>query len=214
MAWFVRFTRFLDAHLVYAQEANQSCGIACALMVAFKINKLSPGQRALYMEKEVYRVFDQATGTTGYDGTKGTDSGDLAKALNKLGSIGQWRYDQLTPSQVPQAVVDSVGADFLGPVIDTSQRGRWPIILGLDWTGGGGHWVVVDTVNHIAGNYYASVCDPWDGDVHVTKMEIGKRFDYTGAPVPFSWDLGGTRHDYNTPSVGGVKIGDVIRRIA
>src|SRR5947209_5502757 len=106
MAWFMRFTRFLDAHLVYAQEAPQSCGIACALMVAFKINKLSPGRRALYMEQEVYRVFDQAAGTAGYSGAQGTGSADLAKMLNRLGSIGVWRYDQLTPGQVPQAVVD------------------------------------------------------------------------------------------------------------
>jgi len=43
---------------------------------------------------------------------------------------------------------------------------------------------------------YATVCDPWDGNVHVTEIKTGQPFKYRGAPVPMSWDLGGTRHEY------------------
>ena len=53
MAWFTRFTRFGDVHLVYSQEAENSCGIACVMMTVFKISKLSPGVRSLYKEKQI-----------------------------------------------------------------------------------------------------------------------------------------------------------------
>ncbi len=63
--------------------------------------------------------------------------------------------------------------------------------------------MVVDTVVSWGGELHASVCDPWDGDVHVTKVRPGHPLHYTGAQVPLSWDLGGARHSYPTPSHGG-----------
>ena len=63
MAWFTRFTRFGDVHLVYAQEQQNSCGIACVMMTVFKINKLTPGVRALHTEREIYGVYSRVSHT-------------------------------------------------------------------------------------------------------------------------------------------------------
>jgi hypothetical protein len=60
---------------------------------------------------------------------------------------------------------------------------------------------------------YASVCDPWDGNVHITKFKVGSPFNYVGAKVPLSWDLGGKKHDYSSPSPGSPN-GWVVRRIS
>jgi len=38
MAWFTRITRFGDVHLVYGQEHDRSCGLACIMMCVFKLN--------------------------------------------------------------------------------------------------------------------------------------------------------------------------------
>jgi hypothetical protein len=54
MAWFSRFTRFGDMHLVYGQEANMSCGIASVMMCVFKINKLNPGATSVTVEQDIY----------------------------------------------------------------------------------------------------------------------------------------------------------------
>ena len=92
-------------------------------------------------------------------------------------------------------------------------RPRTPIILLVGWSAGGAHFVLVDTVNQTPLGKYASVCDPWDGNVHITKFDIGSNFTYEGARVPLSWDLpGGTRHDYSTTSTGSPN-GWVVRQI-
>jgi hypothetical protein len=39
MSWHISLTRFASAHIVKKQDAVNSCGIACILMVNFKIKK-------------------------------------------------------------------------------------------------------------------------------------------------------------------------------
>lgn len=45
--------------------------------------------------------------------------------------------------------------------------------------------MVIDTVNNFFGQLYASVCDPWDGDVHVTPFTIGSPFVYSARNLAF-----------------------------
>jgi hypothetical protein len=77
-----------------------------------------------------------------------------------------------------------------------------PILVLVGWGGGGAHWVVIDTVRTLGGTLYATVCDPWDGNVHVTRFRRGQPFRYNASRVPLSWDLGGTRHRYEGTSHG------------
>ena len=109
MAWFTRFTRFGDDHLVYAQEADNYCGIACVMMCVFKINKLRPGATAVTQEQEIYRVYDrhfqrmapaQRNGTP-YDGSIYTYAGILAATLNDL-NCGTWEAVCLNENAVSQ----------------------------------------------------------------------------------------------------------------
>ncbi|MBM4077408.1 MAG: hypothetical protein FJ267_17410 [Planctomycetes bacterium] len=219
MAWFSRFTRFGDAHIVYAQEAENSCGIACVMMNVFKINKLIPGAQAVHKEQEVYKVYSEVTGST-YDGSTYSFATKLAEVLNKL-NVGTWQATNVGAANVSQAIVDSVGVDVVGQSLGGGWPASWianqlkpinPIIVLVGWTAGGAHFVVVDVVNQTPWGMYASVCDPWDGDVHITEFETGRNFNYIGARNAFSWDLGGYRHDYSTTSTGSPN-GWVVRRI-
>jgi hypothetical protein len=210
MAWFTRFTRFGDAHLVYAQEAENSCGIACVLMTVFKINKFTLGRPAVHAERRIYDVYGAAAGAT-YDGSAYTYANHLATTLCQL-DVGTWTAENIGANAVSQAIMDHVGVQTVGagPLVNALVPGA-PMITLVGWGTGGAHFVVVDTVNRFAGRLYASVCDPWDGDVHITPFAAGAPFHYVGAASPFSWDLGGTRHEYSTPSVGNSN-GWVIRR--
>ena len=211
MAWFTRFTRFGDVHMVYAQENECSCGIAAVMMTVFKINELVPGAQAMYKEQEVYDVYSDVIGSK-YDGTAYTYVDKLATVLNRL-NVGTWEAVDIGAVNVPQAIVDSVGIEIVGvdPLINELCQGD-PIIILIRWDDGDGHIVVVDTVNSWSGRLYASVCDPWDGDVHITRFKIGKPFHYEAEANVFSWDLGGKRHEYKGTRPGEVK-GWVVRKI-
>lgn len=211
MAWFVRFTRFLDAHLVYAQEAENSCGIASVMMCVFKINKLRPGAEALHTEQEIYDVYSGVSSTT-YDGSAYTYASHLASTLNQL-DVGTWEAKNVGATNVASAVVNGLGGSVPPGPHAVYPDGKGPVIVLVKWTAAGAHFVVVDTVvrTPLTGSLNATVCDPWDGDVHVTPLETGQPFHYVGSHVPWSWDLGGTRHEYNSDSPGNAN-GWVVRR--
>jgi hypothetical protein len=186
MAWFTRFTRFGDIHLVYGQEADKSCGIASVMMCVFKLNKLRPGSDSITVENDICAKYAAALGKS-YDPSKaGTYPDQLATVLNEF-TDGNWRWHKTPPSDVPQTLVDQVGVtQGLGPVVDVE-----PVILGVDWDMGGAHWVVVDTIRTSSGNQYATICDPWDANVHMQKFNVGGPFYYDAASGGFMinfWD--------------------------
>jgi hypothetical protein len=208
MGWFVRVTRFASVHVVYGQEQKNSCGIACVMMVNFKQKKglvataastagiplIGPAvapvltkaalDSAVAVEKEVYKAYAEVSGAP-YDGTVYTRATLLGRVLSKLG-IGEWEGVFIGEGEVAGAVLDSLTGDN-----DT------PIILLTNWkSDGGGHFVVCDQVHKFMGSYYACICDPWNGDVVITKFERGQPFEYT-AKDPFgSWSIGGFKHEY------------------
>lgn len=214
MGWFTRFTRFGDAHIVFSQEGDNACGIACTMMCVFKITKLTPGVTSVYTEQQIYAAYSAASGAA-YDGSAYTYTNHLATVLNGL-SCGTWEQANVGPNGVADAIIDSVGTDIVGagPIVNSLHR-SWPIIVLVGWDGGkGAHFVVVDTVNSVLGNTYASVCDPWDGDVHITPFSSGQPFHYTGEASPFSWSIGpGPEHSYALPSTGAGG-GWIVRRTA
>lgn len=207
MGWFSRFTRFGDMHWVYGQDNGVACGVACAIMAVFKIHKITPGTKAVYDEDTIIKLATKMFGPNPL-GSAGLDNDKLVQLLNapELKMPG-WKVHTLTPTDVPKKIINKVGVTkSLGPVINVK-----PMILGIDWSGGGGHWVVVDTVRQFMGKQYATVCDPWDANVHMVPIKKDATFDYTGDKV-IGFDFWGKRHEYDSPSVGGVFLGDVVYR--
>lgn len=224
MGWFVRITRFASVHMVYGQEKENSCGIACCMMVNFKQKKgliaraaatsaipvvgpmIAPTltsaalKSAVAIEEEVYKVYGEVSGAP-YDGSAYTWTDQLPKVLNKLG-IGTWQEAWVGEGGVAGAVLDSL-----------SRPNGYPIILLSNWNLGGGHFVVCDEVNTVLGTSYASICDPWNANVVVTSFKRGEVFKYTGKDPFGSWDLGGIKHSYETNNDGKLS-GWVIRRTA
>jgi hypothetical protein len=88
---------------------------------------------------------------------------------------------------------------------NTILRG-YPILMGVHWGGGGGHAVLVDTINKFpfANAWWASVCDPGDGDVHTAPLEMGKQLIYKGQRTRWSFNtpgLGQPQHNYQKKKV-------------
>lgn len=204
MAWFSRFTRFGDVHLVYGQEANMSCGIASVMMCVFKINKLKPGATAVTVEKDIYKKYEATIGKAYTPESTGTYPTGLATVLNEF-TTGTWRWHQTPVNDVPQVLIDQVGVTpGLGPTVDVN-----PVILGVDWDLGGAHWVVVDTVREWVGSNYATICDPWDTNVHIQKFSTGGPFFYDAASGGFMVNLWGTNKGETQPYKGNAAKGQV-----
>jgi hypothetical protein len=207
MAWFSRFTRFGDMHWVFGQENSISCGVACVIMAAFKINKLQPNTKSIFTEKDIIK---NATALFGPNplGSYGLGNGQLMQLLNHPDlRMGGWMYSNLPRNDIPAHIAKKVGiSGSLGPILNVT-----PMIAGIDWSGGGGHWVLIDTVREFNGQKYATVCDPWDANVHIVPLNVGTPFNYTGQKA-FGVDFGGTHHAYTTPSKGSVFLGDILVR--
>jgi hypothetical protein len=204
MAWFSRITRFGDTHLVYGQEANMSCGIASVMMCVFKINKLKPGSTAVTIEKDIYKKYEAAMGSAYAPETTGTYPDKLATILNSFTS-GNWSWHKTPPNDVPQALIDQVSVTYgLGPVVDVE-----PVILGVDWDMGGAHWVVCDTIRDVVFARYATICDPWDTNVHLQSFKTGGPFFYDAAGGGFMVNFGGTSKGDTKPYVGNAAKGQV-----
>ncbi len=207
MAWFTRFTRFGDMHLVYGQEANMSCGLASLMMCVFKINKLKPGNTAVTVEEDIRKKYEAALGQRAYNSeTTGTYPTRLATILNSF-TKGNWQWHQTPVNDVPQVLLDQVGVESFGPTLDVN-----PVILGVDWDTGGAHWVVVDTIRDAFGNHYATICDPWDTNVHIQKFKVGSPFYYDAANGGFTIDFWGKHKDYGNSAKGQVKTWGMIYR--
>jgi len=207
MAWFSRFTRFGDMHWVFGQERNISCGVACVIMAAYKVNKLRPGVQSSFTEADILALGTKLFGPKPL-GDSGLTIDRITKLLNHPSlKMPGWKYQRLPRKSVPAKLVKTIGTTGgVGPTINVK-----PMIVMIDWKGGGSHYVVVDTVRTFLGSLYATFCDPWDASVHVVKMEKGKALAYTGSPTA-GVDFGGTHYEYDTPSVGSVFDGDVFWR--
>ncbi len=205
MSWFTRFTRFGDMHMVFSQEAENSCGIACCRMVIFKVNKVKLDSSAFESEDTLDGAYGDIIKAK-YDGSAYTFASKLAKLLNKF-VPGNWTAENVGASNVAQALLDGVGKtanpSSLTEVIINNVKKISPIVVLVGWSTNGAHFVVIDTIHEVNGTLYASVCDPWDGDVHVTSFALCQPFNYTGASQPLSWNLGAApEHKYATPSAG------------
>ena len=201
MVWFTRFTRFGDVHLVYGQERGQSCGPSSVAMCVAKIKKLSsPG--AIQSEQAIRQLYASTVGGSSAFVFNNSNVSGLVTILNKL-SCGNWTAE----GYGYQRLVDVVGENsaLSGPIITVN-----PVILRIGWPNGSGHFVVVDTIRTFLGSEYATVCDPWDANVHVTEFDRSG-FSYKAKPVmgvdlwgtaTHVWEEGGTVHSQERSEFG------------
>jgi hypothetical protein len=211
--WYVRLTRYASAHMVYAQMAQNSCGIACMMMVNFKMKKglMAAGvaaggavsvvpvigsfvgaslaksaiDDAVKTEKEVYREYTKVTGSP-YDGSAYSDMDMFPAVLRNLG-LGNWVTE------------DAPGgaAGFAAAAKSHVARGA-PVIGCVEWNANSRHFVVVDEFH----GDNACVCDPGDGQLHVTKMKDGASITYNAGERVIAWSVGGKKGDYPTGQTG------------
>lgn len=220
MSWFVRVTRFASVHMVYAQHAQNSCGMASIMMVNFKLKKglMLAGmaasssmsvvpvvgsfiggtlsrrafEAAVKTEKQVYAEYTKVTGSP-YDGSQYSDAMHFPTVLKNLG-LGNWECVHVGEAGFAEAAKSATNAGA-------------PVIGHVVWNGGGAHFVVIDE-NHFG---YACVCDPWDGHLHVVRMRNGDPVTYNADDTPIGWDVGGKRNDYPKGSSGKFS-GWIVRR--
>lgn len=206
MAWFTRFTRFGDVHIVYGQEAGMSCGLASVMMCVFKVNKLEPGKTAVTVEEDIRKKYQAQLGTAYNSEQVGTYPQHLATILTSL-TPGTWRWHNLSGTAVVPKLISKVGVTSgLGPVATVE-----PVIIGVDWDLGGAHWIVIDTIRQPLFSQYATVCDPWDANVHMQEIKSGSPFTYDAGSGGFminAWDTSiaeGRKQKYDNTSKGMVK---------
>lgn len=211
MSWFVRISRFASVHMVNSQHAQNSCGMASIMMVNFKMKKgvmmagMAAGASvsvvpvigqfvgatlskaaidyAVKTEKQVYAEYTKVTGSP-YDGSQYSDAMNFPAVLKNLG-LGDWEC------------VNTGEAGFAAAAKTATGNGA-PIIGHVVWDGGGAHFVVIDEF-HLG---YGCVCDPWDGELHVTRMASGSSVTYNASDTMISFSIGGQRHDYPSGSTG------------
>jgi hypothetical protein len=188
MAWFSRISRWGDIHLVFGQRWQNSCGLASVLMCVFKTNKLTPGASSFRVETEVRDRYTQLLGSAYDPATTGTFPQHLVTILNEFTNV-TWAHTTPSVNDVSGQIVRSVGetsALVLGPTLGCS-----PVIVGIDWTGGGAHWVVIDSVRSLGSYRWATICDPWDTNLHINRFRIGHPFTYDAGDVVAGVDIGG-----------------------
>jgi hypothetical protein len=67
----------------------------------------------------------------------------------------------------------------------------------------------VEPIREFAGTRYATICDPWDSNVHLQSFKTGSPFLYDAAQGGFSIDFGGTHKQQREPYKGNAAKGQV-----
>ena len=202
MAWFIRTSRS-GVHAVYSQQAQNSCGIACVIMVNFKLKKwklavaasaasagivaAAPGMvmavtDTMRSEKEVDAAYAKVTGQP-YDGSTDSDARLLPQVLNQL-LIGRWQTEFVPANRLADNI------------INRSKFSSAPFIALVHWRGGAGHFVTCDNVVTVNGTTWADFCDPWDGSVRTLALRSGESITYHAKTEPGYMDFMGQRNTY------------------
>jgi hypothetical protein len=129
MAWADAVASNGDNYRLYSQEKQQSCGVACTMML-LKLKQNREGD-----ESTIRGYFTAAEGTVNLDAS-GARSFD-ATGTTQSPIIGVLAKYNIRANQVARK--------YVGKWIKEARPGK-PVILGVDWgvsgVGQGGHWVV------------------------------------------------------------------------
>ena len=206
MGWSLRSSRN-GVHVVYGQKAERSCGIACIVMVNFKLKKwqlaaavsaapagllaAAPGtiaalSGAVKSEEEVDAAYAKVTGHP-YLGNTDTFATILPLVLNKL-DIGRWVGKCIPFDKLADTIIDRT----LTP----------PFITLVRWRSGGGHFVVCDNVVSWGKQVFADFCDPWDAAVRTLPLSRGQDDIVYQAQDQPGLELGQTHKTYSSNKTG------------
>ncbi len=116
----------------------------------------------------------------------------MHKVLNDL-KIGVWEHAAPPNQDIPALLIKKLPPDQFGAGLANTLLRGLPVMLKVQWGGGASHAVVLDTITQIGGSstFYGAICDPADGDVHITEFKVGSQIVYRGRRVTFSlnfWD--------------------------
>jgi hypothetical protein len=198
-SWHIRFTNYATVHVTHKQEKVNSCGIACILMINFKMKKglmatgvaagaalnvvpVVGGYLAVQMSRQavdyavkteplVYKVYSDVVGSP-YDGTAYTDGMKHPEVLKRLG-CGNWE-------------TVFVGETGMGAAIQAAVAAGAPCIAHVVWQAGGAHFVVIDECVG-SGTAVGMVNDPGDGEVHPTLLSPNAKVNYRGLGFMSGW---------------------------
>ncbi|MDR3374406.1 MAG: hypothetical protein P4L98_11820 [Ancalomicrobiaceae bacterium] len=211
MGWHIRLSSGGGVHAVYSQQADNSCGIACIIMINFKLKKWQLGMAAaasvalgawsnpimdkvmhsaVKSEQEVYAAYAKLTGKA-YDGSQYTDMGVLVDVLNELG-IGRWSLEHVTNARLASRLM-----------LGTRGPSAAPLMVHVKWRdNGGGHFVVCDEVDFEGTSLVADFCDPFDATVKTLAVSpgAGVTYDTKTGPDPFSFVA--PHYDYSAGKTG------------
>ena len=188
-----------------------TCGLACALMTAYKVNKFTPDANPPVDEETVLEICDAMFGA-GKVVEHGLPGISLVQVLNHpdLQMPGWTIARSLAPDAVCNELIHRVGVDYgFEPSFNIN-----PVILLVQWTHNNVcHWVCVDSVRNVLGLHYATLCDPLDGGVHMVPLSPGKPFSYA-AQRTIDFDLWGKDpiHDFATPRTASSTIQSIENR--
>jgi hypothetical protein len=124
--------------------------------------------------------------------------------VHKDMGLGNWAIDWPPVNDVGARIAKYVGVDQYGlgvTGINAATR-KYPVILACYWQPKGGHAIVVDTVTRIPiMGTFATICDPWDANIHFEKIETGRPFTYSPKAASGKNFWGRTKAD--TAGIGG-----------
>ncbi len=162
MGWHFRVCRFGHTHYVFKQEADESCGPSCALMLFQRLRNVKLDSLDSY---KGFASYGQGGAKGDYNGAVGTGGNDMARFLrNVLGQSCVYKRG------TAQELTDGVLANL---------RRKRPVVFGVMWVDEhgnhtrGGHWIVADKVTKFLGKQYVCASDPGDGHVHVVEFRDG-----------------------------------------
>lgn len=129
MAWSDVATSSGDTYRLFSQEKNQSCGVACTMML------LKLKQNRELDEGTVRRFFEEAEGVVNRDASGARDFNAMGTTQSPI--VGVLAKYKIASNQVAR--------QYVGKWIKQAAPTK-PVILGVDWgvsgVGQGGHWVV------------------------------------------------------------------------
>jgi hypothetical protein len=217
MGWFARIDRFGSGHMVRSQDANYGCGLSSIAMVNFKMKKgliaagMSAGASlsvvpvvggylgitlakqalddAVKTEEEVRQAYVSVSGQNVDLNTQGARWDKYPAVLAALG-LGTWMG------------VDTGATGFVQGVADATKDGA-PVIVVVNYPGGGEHAMVIDETHSWGGGRYLCVCDPWDGELRLLWGQAGLTAPtYDASQQPVSITFWGDRRSSSSAALG------------
>lgn len=171
MAWSTVKCELGHVHELWCQERDNACGPSCMMMAYQRVTQTKPDDESLFYE--AYNMYgndtaavaggDESRVTSGFEYTY---ADHLASAMSKF--VGKASAKNVGHGNVAESVFGAM----------MGHKTPKPVIGLVNWSGGGGHFVLMDKITMMDKHLKMCVCDPWDGCVHVIGAPLGGAMPY------------------------------------